>query len=143
MAGERIGPIVTWEDIDGMVNCMKDAANDAECRDEIDTYLAETLSAPTCREYTEFKAAYDAVKADLQRWQDLKAARKAERKRQREAAREAKEERKRQREARKQEQDEKRRKSARTRASDTDNDATNDVADDSNDPEVENPAMNN
>ena len=137
-AGETIGPIVTWGDIDGIVNGMKETpANDDECNDGmIDTYLDEILSAPTCREYTEFKAAYDTVKADLQRWQDWKAARKAERKRQREVAREAKEERKRVREARRQEQE--RRKSARMSVSENDNDATNDVvADEANNLEAE------
>eukprot|EP00956_Cyclotella_meneghiniana_P040916 scaffold209169_cov37-Cyclotella_meneghiniana.AAC.2 len=142
-AGETIGPIVTWGDIDGIVNSMKETPandNDDECHDRIiDTYLDEILSAPTCREYTEFKVAYDTVKADLQRWQDWKAARKAERKRQREAAREAKEERKRLREARRQEQVviEERRKSARMSVSENDNDATNDVADEANNLEAE------
>lgn len=32
VAGERIGPIIAWEDIDGMVNAMKDAGSEDDLR---------------------------------------------------------------------------------------------------------------
>lgn len=110
VAGEKIGPVIAWDDIDAMVRKMADASTEDECNQKIDEYMTETLEAPSSKDYAEFTAAYAAVKADLQRFQEQEAARKAERKRQREEAKQAKEERKRkreaQREARRQEQEE-------------------------------------
>jgi hypothetical protein len=58
VAGERIGPIIAWEDIDGMVNAMKDAGSEDECTQRMNEYITQTLSAPSHEVYAEFTSAF-------------------------------------------------------------------------------------
>jgi hypothetical protein len=153
-AGELIGPVIAFEDIDGMVRKMGSAVTQEESIQKMNEYIEETLSVPTPQQYAEFTSAYVAVKEDLQRFQEQKEARKAEKKRQREAAKQAKEERKRQREAqqeaRKQEQEERKsqRRSTRQQVPETNNADNDNVAGEpgnaadsnSNDPDANNAA---
>mmetsp|Transcript_26066 Transcript_26066/g.55013 ORF Transcript_26066/g.55013 Transcript_26066/m.55013 type:complete len:427 (-) Transcript_26066:95-1375(-) len=101
IAGEKVGPILAWEDVDAVVNTMNDATSLAGCIAKVDEYLDDTLHAPAIEEYNKFSSAYLAVKRDLdkrtQRKEREKVERKRvreERKRKREADQQAKEERK-------------------------------------------------
>jgi hypothetical protein len=98
--GERIGPLVAWDDIDKMVKRMDNATYNGEFVQRIDDYIAEELHAPSTEEYVEFNTAYLAAKADLEQRAQRKEAQKAERKRKREAKQQAKEERNRKKETR-------------------------------------------
>ena len=106
VAGERIGPVIAWPDIDAACTYLADTENANQFEAEIDEYLAERLNAPLEADYREFNQAYLAAKAELAARAERAARAKAERKRKRdenkvkrEAEKLAKAERKRQREA--------------------------------------------
>lgn len=126
-AGEKIGPVIAFEDIDAIVQKMNSAVTEEECIQKMNEYIEETLSAPTPEQCAVFTNAYVAVKEDLQRFQEQKEARKAERKRQREEAKLQKEERKRQHKAR-QEERKRQIKSNTHQASETDNAGDDNIA---------------
>ena len=62
LSGERIGPIVTWGDIDQMCNHYTNAeAMIGE--DGLDQYLSTNLNAPPIDRYSEFNDTFTAMKA--------------------------------------------------------------------------------
>ncbi|KAL7541056.1 hypothetical protein ACHAWF_006847 [Thalassiosira exigua] len=79
LAGERVGPLVCWGDVDDMVHRHESA--DAMISGGIDDYLATRLNAPPSDRYREFNDAFTemqtrAREAALEREQ-IKKARKA------------------------------------------------------------------
>jgi len=112
-AGEVIGPLISWDDIDQMVNNMKKATDPDVCNQMIDEYLEDILEVPDVQDYEEFNDAYQNAKVEYnerlvcrrgeyQREQEAYQRVKEEKKRGREAEQRAKEDRKSQREAAKQ-----------------------------------------
>lgn len=112
VAGERVGPIMAWEDIDGAVEYMEDSDESAgDYIQKIDEYIDEELRAPAVAEYEEFNRAYLNAKAYLEDTTERAEREKSERKR-------VREERKRKREAEQQvkEESRKQKKSAKQAA---------------------------
>ncbi|KAL3761370.1 hypothetical protein ACHAWU_000504 [Discostella pseudostelligera] len=117
VTGELVGPIIAWEDIDGMVNSIMNNMGKADSSisaddyidNQINTYMNDICKAPAVDEYNEFNIAYLTVKQDVDERTERANREKIERsrlreekKRKREAEQQAKEERKRQREVIKQ-----------------------------------------
>jgi hypothetical protein len=100
VAGEKVGPIMAWEDIDGAVDYMEDSDQSAgDYIQKIDEYIDEKLRAPAVAEYKEFNRAYLNAKAYLEDMTERAEREKSERrhirearKRKREAEQQAKEE---------------------------------------------------
>ncbi len=120
VAGELIGPIIAWEDIDGMVNSIMNNMGKADSSisaddyidNQINTYMNDICKAPAVEEYTEFNVAYLTVKQDIDERTERANCEKIERgrlreekKRKREAEQQAKEAKKREREATKHERE--------------------------------------
>ena len=63
---EKIGPLISWDDIDGIVSYMGRANSYDECNQKIDEYLEDVLDVPTVEEYREFNHAYSTAKKELQ-----------------------------------------------------------------------------
>ncbi|KAL9183226.1 hypothetical protein ACHAXT_005013 [Thalassiosira profunda] len=84
VAGERIGPVIAWPDIDAACTYLADTENPNQYETKIDEYLAERLNAPREEDYSEFNNAYLAAKAELAARTERAAREKAERKRKRE-----------------------------------------------------------
>ena len=120
VTGELVGPIIAWEDIDGMVNSIMNNMGKADSSisaddyidNQIKTYMNDICKAPAVEEYNEFNVAYLTAKQDVDERTERANRDKIERsrlreekKRKREAEQQAKEERKRQREVTKQERE--------------------------------------
>lgn len=63
---EKIGPLISWDDIDGIVSYMGRANSSDECNQKIDEYLEDVLDVPTVEEYGEFNHAYSTAKKELE-----------------------------------------------------------------------------
>lgn len=110
MAGERVGPIIAYDDLDRIANYVYDRmldiytkTNGSTLADEnelIDEYITTVLKAPAMEKYNEFNVAYETVKQEVLDKAERASREKMERNR-------VREERKRKREA---EQEEKKRK---------------------------------
>ena len=110
VTGERVGPIIAYDDLDRMANYVYDRmldiytkTNGSTLADEnelIDEYITTVLKAPAVEKYNEFNVAYETVKQEVLDKAERASREKMERNR-------VREERKRKREA---EQEEKKRK---------------------------------
>eukprot|EP00580_Thalassiosira_gravida_P017023 CAMPEP_0201668484 /NCGR_PEP_ID=MMETSP0494-20130426/19676_1 /ASSEMBLY_ACC=CAM_ASM_000839 /TAXON_ID=420259 /ORGANISM="Thalassiosira gravida, Strain GMp14c1" /LENGTH=588 /DNA_ID=CAMNT_0048148885 /DNA_START=109 /DNA_END=1872 /DNA_ORIENTATION=- len=76
-AGESVGPIVAWDNVDGMANHFG-SANDMK-NGGIDSYLTSNLNAPEINSYKEFNEIYtdmqQKAKAAVQQREEMKRAR--------------------------------------------------------------------
>lgn len=78
-AGDRVGPIVTWGDVDTMANHFE-SANEVPSAGGIDTYLANNLQAVPVERYNEFNTTFAASSARAEaaavEREEMKAAKK-------------------------------------------------------------------